>query len=206
VVRILTNTATHLKLSLLSLVAAILVGVPLGVLASRFRRIGHLSLAGTGILQTIPSLALLAFLIPVLGIGARPALAALFLYSLLPIVRNTYTGILAIPPHMAEAAEALGLPYGARLRRVLLPLASRSIAAGIRTSAVINIGTATLAALIGAGGLGGPILQGIALRDANLILEGAIPAGLLALLVDAGLGLADPLLIPRGLRLPRQGG
>jgi osmoprotectant transport system permease protein len=195
------NTVTHLKLVALSLALAIVVGIPLGVLATRSRSFSAATLSFTGLLQTIPSLALLAFLIPLLGIGPRPALVALFLYSLLPIVRNTYTGLTTIQPELLEAAEAMGLPYRARLLRVHLPMASPAIAAGIKTSAVINVGTATLAALIGAGGLGGPILQGIALRDTGLTLQGAIPAAALALLVQGAFDLLDRLVIPRGLSI-----
>ncbi len=198
---IAANTITHLKLVAISLVAAILLGVPLGIVATRSRPVATTTLAVAGLFQTIPSLALLAFLIPLLGIGPKPALVALFLYSLLPIIRNTYTGLTTILPNLSEAAEALGLSSGARLRRIYLPMASPSILAGIKTSAVINIGTATLAALIGAGGLGNPILQGIALRDHGLILQGAIPAAGLAVVVQYGFDLADRLLIPRGLRV-----
>lgn len=195
------NTLVHLKLVAISLIMAILIGIPLGVLASSSRTASTVTLAVTGLFQTIPSLALLAFLIPLLGIGPTPALVALFLYSLLPIVRNTYTGLSTIPPNLLEAAEALGLPASARRRRVLIPMASPAIVAGIKTSAVINVGTATLAALIGAGGLGSPILQGIALRDNALILQGAIPAALLALLVQWSFDLLDRIVIPRGLRI-----
>lgn len=198
------NTARHLQLVAISLFAAVLVGIPLGVLATRSRLLGTVTLSASGLLQTIPSLALLAFLIPWLGIDVQTALVALFLYSLLPIVRNTYTGLTTIPPNLAEAAEALGLPPAAQLFRVRLPMASPSIMAGIKTSAVINVGTATLAALIGAGGLGEPILRGISLVDRQLILQGAVPAAVLALLVQWGFDLLDRLVIPRGLRLPEQ--
>ncbi len=201
---ILARTWEHLRLVSLSLLAAVLAGVPLGVLAARSRRLAALTLSLSGVLQTVPSLALLAFLIPLLGIGAVPALAALFLYSLLPIVRNTYTGLTTIPPHLAEAAEALGLSARTRLFRVSLPQASPAIMAGIKTSAVINVGTATLAALIGGGGLGDPILSGIQLRDHALILQGAVPAAVLAFLVQWGFDLLDRVIIPRGLRLSRE--
>jgi osmoprotectant transport system permease protein len=152
-------------------------------------------------IQTIPSLALLVFMIPLLGIGGAPAIAALFLYSVLPIVRNTYTGLHTIPLHVRESAEALGLSPGARLRLVELPMASRTILAGVKTSAVINIGTATLGALIGAGGYGQPILTGIRLDDMGLILQGAVPAALLALFVQGGFELSERFIVPRGLRL-----
>jgi osmoprotectant transport system permease protein len=199
--RILARTGEHLSLVSISLLAAILAAIPLGVFAARRPRTGQVILAVVGLIQTIPSLALLVFMIPILGIGGAPAVAALFLYSLLPIVRNTYTGIHDIPAPIRESAEALGLPPGARLRLVELPIASRSILAGIKTSAVINVGTATLGALIGAGGYGQPILTGIRLDDVGLILEGAAPAAALALLVQGLFELAERALVPRGLRL-----
>jgi osmoprotectant transport system permease protein len=201
---ILRNTAQHLKLVTLSLLAAVLAGIPLGVLATRSAFFGSAILSLTGLLQTIPSLALLAVLIPVFGIGVIPALIALFLYSLLPIVLNTYVGLTTIPPPLAEAADAIGLSPAARLFRVRLPMASPAIMAGIKTSAVINVGTATLAALIGAGGLGEPILSGIQLRNNGLILQGAVPAAVLALLVQRAFDLIDRIAIPKGLRLPRK--
>jgi len=196
------NTVQHLKLVALSLLLAILVGIPLGILAARSPFLGSSILTVSGLLQTIPSLALLAALIPLLGIGVLPALVALFLYSLLPIVRNTYVGLTTIPAPLAEASEAIGLSSRAKLFRVRLPIASPAIMAGIKTSAVINVGTATLAALIGAGGLGEPILSGIQLRQSSLILQGAIPAALLALLVQRLFDLIDLAAVPRGLRLP----
>jgi osmoprotectant transport system permease protein len=198
---ILSNTAQHLKLVGISLLAAALLGIPLGVAAVRNRWIATLVLSTTGVLQTIPSLALLAFLIPLVGIGEIPALVALFLYSLLPIVRNTFTGLTTIPPNLNEAAEALGLSPAARLFRISLPMASPSIMAGLKTSAVINVGTATLAAFVGAGGLGEPILRGMQTLNNSLILQGAVPAALLALLVQGAFDVADRFVIPRGLRL-----
>jgi osmoprotectant transport system permease protein len=200
-VGIIWATLRHLELVFVSLLCAVCAGVPLGILAARSRSLATLTLTTTGVLQTIPSLALLALLIPVLGIGVAPALVALFLYGLLPIVRNTYTGLTGISPALAEAAEAIGLSPRARLFYVALPLASPTIMAGIKTSAVITVGTATLAALVGAGGLGDAILEGIALRDTTRILEGAVPAAVLALLVQWGFGWLDRLVVPRGLRL-----
>ncbi|MDQ6808924.1 MAG: ABC transporter permease subunit [Verrucomicrobiota bacterium] len=193
----------HLELAGISLLLAIVVGVPLGILASRGGSVGHVILGTTSAVQTIPSLALLALLVPVpfFGISARTAIAALFLYGLLPIVRNTATGLQDIAPPLRESAVALGLEPGARLRKIYLPMASRTILAGIKTSAVITIGTATLAALIGAGGLGEPILSGLNLNDHATILEGAIPAALLALIVQWLFDLLDRVLIPKGLRL-----
>lgn len=196
------DTVRHLQLVAISLSAAILVGIPLGILAAGSRALAGVALSVTGVLQTIPSLALLAFMIPLLGIGEKPALVALFLYSLLPIVRNTYIGLTTIPGNLAEAAQALGLSPGAHLLRVSLPMASPAIMAGIKTSAVINVGTATLGALVGAGGLGDPIWTGIQTQNTALILQGAVPAAALALLVQGGFDLLDRLVIPRGLRLP----
>ena len=199
------HTREHLLLVGISLAAAILVAVPLGIVAARLQRIGQIVLGIAGVVQTIPSLALFVFLIPLLGIGGPPAVTALFLYSLLPIIRNTHAGIRDIAPAITESALALGLPSYARLRIVELPLATRAILAGIKTSAVINVGTATLAALIGAGGYGQPILTGIRLDDIGLILQGAIPAAVLALLVQGVFELIERKLLPRGLCLPRNG-
>jgi osmoprotectant transport system permease protein len=199
--RLIHNTLQHLFLVAVSLSAAILISIPLGIWAFKKEKVGKVILGIVGIIQTIPSLALLVFMIPLLGIGSAPAIVALFLYSLLPIVRNTYTGLHDIPLHIRESAEALGLSSWARLRLVELPMASRSILAGIRTSAVINVGTATLGALIGAGGYGQPILTGIRLDNIQLILEGAIPAAVLALLVQGLFDLLELLLVPKGLRL-----
>jgi osmoprotectant transport system permease protein len=203
--RIARDTGQHLKLVLISLAAAILVGVPLGIAAARAPGLARIALGATGLLQTIPSLALLALLIPLLGIGAKPALVALFLYSLLPIVRNTCTGLATLPPALLESERALGLSARARLLRIELPMASPAILAGIRTSAVIDVGSATLAALVGAGGLGDPILTGIQLRQPALILQGAIPAALLALLVEWGFERMERWIVPRGLTLQAGG-
>lgn len=192
----------HLELAGFSLLLAVVTGVPLGILASRGGPIGHAILAFAGIVQTIPSLALLALLVPLpfFGISVRTAIVALFLYGLLPIVRNTASGLQDIPRSLRESAIALGLKPAARLGKIYLPMASRSILSGIKTSAVINIGTATLAALIGAGGLGEPILSGLNLNDHATILQGAIPAALLALVVQWSFDLLDRVLIPKGLR------
>ena len=199
--RLLHYTAQHLRMVGLSLGAAILVGLPLGVVAARMTHFGRALLGLTAVVQTIPSLAMFVFLIPLLGIGAKPAIAALFLYSLLPIVRNTITGLATIPAPLQEAAAALGLPGPARLLRVELPLALRTIIAGIGTAAIIDIGTATLGALIGAGGYGEPILTGIRLDSVPLILEGAVPAALMALLALGVFQGLEHLLTPRSLRL-----
>jgi osmoprotectant transport system permease protein len=178
------RTGEHATLVVLSLLAAMLVAIPLGILAARWPRLGNLVVGATEILQTIPSLALLVLLIPLFGIGTPPALVALFLYGLLPILRNTHAGLVGIPPSLRESALALGLPSRARLRLVELPLALPSIVAGIKTSAVIAVGNATIGALVGAGGYGQPILTGVRLDDFALILQGAIPAALMAIAVE----------------------
>ncbi|MFC3651003.1 glycine betaine ABC transporter substrate-binding protein [Dyella humi] len=199
--RLWLRTAEHLRLVLISLTAAVLIAIPLGVFSARAKRLGQLIMALSGVLQTIPSLAMFVFMIPFFGIGTWPAIAALFLYSLLPIVRNTYAGLTGIPPDLRESAAALGLPRGVRLRRVELPMAMRAILAGIKTAAVINVGTATLGALIGAGGYGQPIVTGIRLDDTGLILEGAIPAACMALVVQGLFEGVERWLTPRGMRL-----
>jgi osmoprotectant transport system permease protein len=199
--RLWEYTYEHLFLVGVSLAAAVLSAVPLGIVAAYRPRFGQVVLGGAGILQTVPSLALLVVLIPLVGLGTWPAIIALFLYSLLPIVRNTHAGLHDIPGHIRESAAALGLPWAARLRLVELPMASRAILAGIKTSAVINVGTATLGGFIGAGGYGQPIFTGIPLRDTGMVLEGAIPAAVLALVVQGLFELAERFLVPRGLRL-----
>jgi len=198
--RLWRTTLDHLTLVAISLGAAIVVALPLGILAARRARLGQIVLGITALVQTIPSLALFVFMIPLLGIGGPPAIAALFLYSLLPIVRNTHAGLTGIAADILESADAVGLDRGARLRLIELPLAAPAILAGIKTAAVINVGTATLGALIGAGGYGQPILIGIRLDDVGLILEGAIPAALLALAVQGLFELVERRIVPAGLR------
>jgi osmoprotectant transport system permease protein len=178
--------AEHSALVFGSLLAAILIGVPLGVLAARVRAIAQPVLLATGLVQTIPALALLAILIPLTGtIGVWPAMIALFLYALLPIVRNTHAGLLGVPKGLREAAVALGLRRRHILTYVELPLALPTILAGVKTAAVISVGTATIAAFIGAGGFGERIAQGLALNDNVVLLAGALPAAALALIVHA---------------------
>lgn len=201
--RLWLRTREHLLLVAVAMFAGILVAVPLGIAAAKLPRTGQAILAIVGMLQTIPALALLVFMIPILGIYEPPAIAALFLYSLLPIVRSTHTGIRGIPLPIEESAEALGLPAMARLTKIELPLASPSILAGVKTSTVICIGFATLGALIGAGGYGQPIFTGIRLDDFGLILEGAVPAALLALAAQALFDVVERFVVPRGLRLRR---
>lgn len=191
----------HLALTGLAVVLAVVIAVPLGLWLTRHPRGAGVVIGATGVIQTIPSLALLAFMIPIpgLGLGASSAVVALLLYALLPIVRNTYTGIREVEPELVEAARGMGLTDGQILRLVELPLAMRTIMAGVRTSTIISIGVATLAAFIGAGGLGDPILTGLQLNDTRLILAGALPAAVLALLADALLGGLERALTPRGL-------
>jgi osmoprotectant transport system permease protein len=190
----------HLELVVIALFLSTLLGVPLGILAYTKPRAGGAILAITGIVQTIPSLALFCFFIPLLGIGVVPALAALFLYGLLPIVRNTHAGLSSIASDLREAAVALGLTGMERLRYVELPLASRTILAGVKTSAVVAVGSATIAAFIGAGGFGEPISTGLSLNDVPIILQGAIPAAGLALLVQGFFELVEAKVLPRSLR------
>ena len=193
---IVSLTLRHLLLVGLSLLAAIAVALPLGLLLERGRRAAETVIRGVGILQTLPSIALLAFMIPLLGIGVVPALVALLLYSLYPILRNTYSGVRDAAPAAVNAAGAMGMTPRQVLRYVRLPLAAPTIMAGIRTAAVINVGTATLAAFIGAGGLGDPIAAGLALSDTRMILSGALPAAVLALVVDGVLGLCERAVTP----------
>ena len=197
------RTLEHLGLSALALALGALVSVPLGLWLERTRRGAEAVIRLLGLFQTVPSLALLAFFVPFLGIGIVPALSALWLYSLFPMVRNTYTGVRDADPRAVEAATALGMTPGQVLRQVRLPLAAPVILAGIRTAAVITVGTATLAAFIGAGGLGEPIVTGLQLANTNLILSGAIPAAALALLVDGILGWIERALRPAGLEVRR---
>ncbi len=197
--RTLALTARHLLLVIVSLLAACLVAIPLGLILDRAQRRAEVVIRGVGLFQTIPSIALLAFMIPMLGIGVVPALVALFLYSLFPILRNTYTGIRDADPAAVDSARSLGMTNSQILRYIRFPLAVPVIMAGVRTAAVITVGTATLAAFIGAGGLGDPIVAGLALSDTQMILSGAIPAAVLAFLVDAGLGVLERVVTPAGL-------
>lgn len=200
--RLAVRTGEHLGLVVAALAAALVTAIPLGIAAARRPRLGRLILGAAGVLQTVPSLALFVILIPLLGIGAAPTIAALFLYSLLPIVTNTHAGLTGIAPALIDSADAMGLSRRARLRRIELPLAMPTIMAGVRTSAVIAVGLATLGAIIGAGGYGQPILTGIRLASTPLILEGAIPAAALALATQWLLGRVERALVPRGIAAP----
>jgi osmoprotectant transport system permease protein len=190
----------HVQLVIISLLAGIVVAVPLALALERARRAAEGTIRALGVLETIPSIALLAFMIPLFGVGFWPAVVALWLYSLYPIVRSTYTGVRDADPDAVHAARALGMTSWQILRYVRTPLAAPSILAGIRTAAVLNVGTATLAAFIGAGGLGEPIATGLALADTRLILSGALPAAVLALLVDGALALVERWTTPAPLR------
>lgn len=198
---LLRHTLRHLQLTGIALGVAIIVGLLLALAVYRRPTAARATLAVAGLLQTIPSIALLALMIPLLGIGFLPAVVALFLYSLLPIVRNALTALTTLDPTLVEVAKALGLTPGQQLSRVYLPMALPSIFAGIRTAAVISIGTATLAAFIGAGGLGEPIVTGLALNNTQLILSGAVPAALLALATEGLFELIERALLPAHMRL-----
>ena len=191
--KLLEQTLTHIGLTFVSLLLALLIGVPLGILIARQTRLASSVLGVAGVLQTIPSIALLGFLIPLLGIGVGPALVALFLYALLPIIRNTYVGITEVSPSVKEAARGVGMTDNQVLTKVELPLALPVIFAGVRTATVINVGVATLAAYVAAGGLGEFIFSGIALSNVNMMLAGAIPAALLAIGFDFGLAQLQQL-------------
>jgi osmoprotectant transport system permease protein len=190
----------HLLLVSVALLAGILVAIPLGLWLDYAGRAAEPVIRAIGLLQTIPSLALLAFMVPLIGIGVWPALIALWLYSLYPIVRSTYSGVRDADPGAVYAARALGMTPGQILTQVRLPLAAPTLLSGIRTAAVIAVGTATLAAFIGAGGLGEPIATGLALADTRLILSGALPAAALALIVDGLLGIVERATTPAPLR------
>ncbi|MEP6733639.1 MAG: glycine betaine ABC transporter substrate-binding protein [bacterium] len=194
------RTVRHLELVIGALLAAILIALPLGLALERSRALAEPVIRALGVIQTVPSIALLAFTIPFLGVGVVPALVALWLYALFPIVRGTFSGVRDADPDAVDAAEALGMTPQQRLLQVRLPLAAPVIMGGVRTAAVITVGTATLAAFIGAGGLGEPIVAGLALADSRMVLSGALPAAGLALLVDGALALAERLVAPAHLR------
>jgi osmoprotectant transport system substrate-binding protein/osmoprotectant transport system permease protein len=193
-------TLAHLVLVLISVGAAIVLGIPMGIVAARYRRAGQLELSVIAMLQTVPALALLMFMIPLFGIGQGPALVALSLYALLPIARNTYAGLMTIDRTLLEIAWVLRLGELRRLLRIDLPLSAIAIMAGIKTAAVTTVGTATLAAFIGGGGYGTLIVRGLALDDTATILAGAAPAALMALAFHGLFELMDRVVIPRGLR------
>ena len=194
---IFRNTLVHLKLTGIALLLSVSVGLLLSLLVYRITWLSRTLIYISGLLQTIPSIALLALMIPIFGIGELPAIVALFFYSLLPVIRNTVTALVHVDPLLKRVALAIGLRASERLRIVYLPLALPNILAGVRTATVISIGTATLAAFIGAGGLGDPIVTGLALNDTNLILQGAIPAALLALMAELLFEFIEYLFVSR---------
>ena len=206
-VEVLSLSGQHLVLVVASTLMAALIAVPLGIVATRRARLGRWILGLANVVQTIPSLALIGFLIPLPilgGIGARTAMVVLVFYALLPIVRNTYTGITGVDPAIRQAALGMGLTDRQLLMRVELPLALPVIFAGLRVATVVSVGVATIAAYIGAGGLGSLIFRGINMLDNRLILAGAIPAALMALGADWGLGRVERRLTPAGLRTERE--
>jgi osmoprotectant transport system permease protein len=190
----------HLQLTGSAILTAILIGVPLGIVLTRNKRLADIMLALTSVFQTIPSIAFFGLLIPFLGIGRRTAILVLFLYALLPIVKNTYTGIKEVSPFMIDAGRGMGMTNMQILRMVELPQSLSVIMAGVRIATVINIGTTTIAAYIGAGGLGELIFTGIQMYRNEMILAGALPAAILAVLADQVLGYVELKLTPRGLR------
>ncbi len=193
------RTLTHLYLTTIALLAAMFIAIPFGIITYRIPKISKPVIYFTGLLQTIPSLALLAFMIPFFGIGFKPAVIALFLYALLPILRNTFSALQSIEPILKKVSTGMGLTVWQRLRHIEIPLATPNMLAGIRTAAVILVGTATLAAFIGAGGLGEYIFTGVTLNDPKIIMWGAIPAALLAILVELLFEWLERLVIPKHL-------
>lgn len=198
---LMTRTFEHVTLAGLALILGILLAVPLGLLLERHQSVAELIIRGIGLTQTIPSIALLAFMIPVFGIGMLPAVIALWIYSLFPIVRNTFSGLRDAAPQAVESSRALGMTEWQILYWVRLPLAAPVIMAGVRTAGVITVGTATLAAFIGAGGLGVPIVAGLQMANTTVILSGALPAATLALIIDGALGKVEHWTRPHGLKL-----
>ena len=198
--QILSLTVEHIHITSIAMGLAILVSVPLGIFITRFSRLDSLVIGAVGVLQTIPSLALLAVMIPFLGVGFKPAVVALFLYALLPIVRNTYLGVKEVTPVLVKAARGMGMTRFQILIKVQIPIALPVIIGGIRTSTVICIGTATIAALIGAGGLGSLIYRGLQQFRTEYIITGALFSALLAMSLDYGMGAIEYLITSKGLR------
>lgn len=198
---ILVAFMQHIKITFIAVGLAVAIGVPLGILITRKEKIAKYVIGFANILQTLPSLALFGIMLPLLGIGVKNAVFVLFLYALLPIVKNTYIGIKSVDPSIRESAKGMGMTTGQILRIVEIPLALPVIMGGIRVSTVINIGTATIANFIGAGGLGDLIYKGISMVNYNLIFAGAIPTTLLALLADGGLGILENAFTSKGIKV-----
>lgn len=197
---VVRQTLEHIRLTFIATFLSILLAVPLGIFIQGKKRLASVFISATGLIQTIPSLALLGFMIPLFGIGFVPAIIALFLYALLPILRNTYTGLQETDPILIDAGRAMGMSRSQILFQIRLPLAVNVIMAGVRTALIINIGTATLAAFIGAGGLGESIITGISLNDNAMILRGAIPAAVLALVADRLMAFVEKAVKPKGIK------
>ena len=197
---ILRLALQHMQITGMAVLFAIIIGVPTGIAISRNAKTANIVIGIANVFQTLPSLALFGLIIPILGIGIVPSIFVLFLYALLPIIKNTHIGISNVDASVIEAGKGMGMKVSQILRIVELPLALPVIMGGIRISTVINIGTATIAALIGAGGLGDFIFRGISMADNNLILAGAIPTAILALSVDTILGLVEKSITPKGLK------
>lgn len=202
---ILAATIEHMGLTLVALLIANLIAIPLGVFLTRHRKLAEPIIGITAVFQTVPSLALLGLMIPLFGIGILPAIVALTIYGLLPILRNTYTGIQGVNPAAVEAGIGMGMTSRQVLFLIELPLARPVIMAGIRTATVLLIGIATLASLIGAGGLGDLIFRGISMANQQLILAGALPAALLAILFDYLLKRIESSVQPKGVRIEAKG-
>lgn len=198
---LLSTLIEHIQISFIALLIAALIGIPLGIILTKTKRTAEVVINIAAVLQTIPSLALLGLMIPLFGIGVEPAIIALVIYALLPILRNTYTGIAEVDESLTEAARGIGMKPMRRLIKVEIPIAMPVIMAGVRTAMVLIIGTATLAALIGAGGLGDLILLGIDRNNTHLILIGAIPAALLAIVFDVVLRMIQKLSYKKGITL-----
>ncbi|TDM07698.1 ABC transporter permease [Macrococcus lamae] len=201
---LLTKTIEHLSISLLSLLAAVLIAVPLGIMLTRSKKAAKIVLTLTSVLQTVPSLAILAIMIPIFGIGTLPAVVALFLYVLLPILNNTYLGVKSVDPTAIEAGRAMGMTTSQLLRMVEFPMAIPVIMSGIRLSAVYAISWATLASYIGAGGLGDFIFNGLNLYRPDLIIAGAVIVTLLALIIDFILARVEHWTTPNGLQVTKE--
>ncbi len=197
---VVDSILSHIRISIVSLIIAILVGVPVGIFITRYRKLASIIIKIVSVFQTIPSVALLGFMIPFFGIGSKPAIIALTIYALLPILQNTYTGIINCDETAKEAGKGMGMTSFQILYMIEIPLSLSIIMAGIRTASVMTIGIATLASLIGAGGLGDLIFRGIASVNNGLILSGAIPAAVLAILFDSLFRLLEKRITPKGLR------
>ena len=198
--QILELTTQHIYLTFVAVFFAVLVAVPLGITITRFEKAAGIVVGIANAVQALPSLALLGFLIPILGIGSKPSIVMIFLYSLLPIIKNTYTGLTNVDRAILEAGRGMGMTNWQLMKMVQLPLALPVIMAGIRISAVTAVGLTTIAALIGAGGLGQLIYRGISMVNNRMIIAGAVPAMVLTLVIDFLLNILEKLVTPKGIR------